>query len=78
MEEGLDSIMTLLQVVTLATNCKSSGGHPLEEDSNLKGTSISNGSATITETKECPITVKRYTRTGGQSVLHGSFATALT
>jgi hypothetical protein len=70
MAEGLDSIMVLLSVSTFATNCKSSGGWHVEEDSNSKVMSISEGLAKIIETrKEGLITVNRYTtRTGGQSV----------
>jgi hypothetical protein len=70
MAEGFDSIMTLLPVSTFATNCKLSAGWQLEEDSNSKAMSVSEGLAMITETrKESLITVNRYTtRTGGQSV----------
>ena len=67
MAEGLDSIMTLLLVITFATNCKSSRG-PQLEDSNFKAMSILDGSATITETRKGSlITVNRYTRRGSIS-----------
>jgi hypothetical protein len=74
MAEGFDSIMRLLRVIIFATNCKSSGGWQLEEDSNSKAMSISEGLATITETRGILITVNRYTTRTGTSHWSGGVA----